>query len=66
MAKYYVCVEASPNNSMMSMMGGGFDLKYYEVEIEPPVNAQRIYDIIKANSEHEPGNVVAWSKIEEL
>ena len=65
MAKYYVSVEESPNTSAMSMFGGGFGLKYFEVEMEPPVNAKTIRDLLVANCEREPGNVVAWSKIED-
>ena len=67
MRKYHVAVEASPSESVMSMMGGGVGIKYYTATIDDgqPVNAETLYNLINANQERKTGPVIAWSKIEE-
>ena len=65
--KYHVAVEASPSESIMSMVGGGFGIKYYTATIDDgqPVNAETLYNLINENQERKTGPVIAWSKIEE-
>ena len=67
MKKYHVAVEASPSESAMSMLGGGFGIKYYTATIDDgqPVNAETLYNLINENQESKTGPVIAWSKIEE-
>ena len=67
MRKYHVAVEASPSESVMSMMGGGFSIKYYTATIGDgqPVNAETLYNLINENQERKTGPVIAWSKIED-
>lgn len=67
MKQYHVAVEASPSESVMSMMGGGFGIKYYTATIDEgqPVNAETFYNLINENQERKTGPVIAWSKIEE-
>ena len=67
MTKYHVAVEASPSESVMSMMGGGFAIKYFTVGMDDgePVNAETLYNVINENQERKTGAVIAWSKIEE-
>jgi len=66
MRKYHVAVEASPSESVMSMMGGGFGIKYYTATIDDgqPVNAETLYNLINENQERKTGPVIAWSRIE--
>ena len=66
MTKYHVAVEASPSESVMSMMGGGFAIKYFTVGMDDgePVNAETLYELINKDQERKTGNVIAWSKIE--
>ena len=67
MSKYHVAVEASPSESIMSMVGGGFGIKYYTVTIDDDfsVNAETLYNLINGNQKRKTGYVIAWSKIEE-
>ena len=67
MIKYHVAVEASPSESIMSMMGGGFGIKYFTVGMDDgePVNAETLYNLINKKLERKTGPVIAWSKIEE-
>ena len=67
MKQYHVAVEASPSESIMSMVGGGFSIKYYTATIDDgqPVNAETLYNLINENQESKTGPVIAWSKIEE-
>ena len=67
MRKYHVAVEASSSESIMSMMGGGFAIKYFTVGMDDgePVNAETLYNLINENQERKTGPVIAWSRIEE-
>ena len=67
MTKYHVAVEASSSESIMSMMGGGFAIKYFTVGMDDgePVNAETLYNLINENQERKTGPVIAWSKITE-
>ena len=67
MRKYHVAVEASSSESIMSMMGGGFAIKYFTVGMDDgePVNAETLYEVINRDREHKTGAVIAWSRIEE-
>ena len=67
MKQYHVAVEASPSESLMSMVGGGFGIKYSTATIDDgqPVNAETLYNLINENQERKTGRVIAWSKIEE-
>ena len=67
MRKYHVAVEASSSESIMSMMGGGFAIKYFIVGMDDgePVNAETLYNLINKKLERKTGPVIAWSKIEE-
>ena len=67
MTKYHVAVEASSSESLMSMMGGGFAIKYFIVGMDDgePVNAETLYNLINKKLERKTGPVIAWSKIEE-
>ena len=66
MTKYHVAVEASPSESVMSMMGGGFAIKYFTVGMDDgePVNAETLYELINKDQERKTGAVIAWSRIE--
>lgn len=65
MKKYHVAVEKYPDTSALSMFGSpfGFSALYFEVTIEPPITAQRLYDAINKDQKHKTGNVIAWSEI---
>ena len=67
MKKYHVAVEQYPDTSIHSMFGSpfGFSALYFEVTIEPPITAQRLYDAINKDRDekHKTGNVIAWSEI---
>ena len=67
MTKYHIAVEASSSESLMSMMGGGFAIKYFIVGMDDgePVNAETLYNLINKKLERKTGPVIAWSKIEE-
>ena len=67
MIKYHVAVEASPSESIMSMVGGGFGIKYFTVGMDDgePVNAETLYELINKDRESKTGAVIAWSRIEE-
>lgn len=66
MKQYHVAVESVPDSSIMSMMGGGFGIKYYTATLEDnqPVNAETLYNLINENQERKTGPVIAWSRIE--
>ena len=66
MKQYHVAVEESSSQSIMSMMGGGFGIKYYTATLEDnqPVNAETLYNLINDNQERKTGPVIAWSRIE--
>ena len=66
MKQYHVAVEESLSQSIMSMMGGGFGIKYYTATLEDnqPVNAETLYNLINENQERKTGHVIAWSRIE--
>lgn len=64
MARYWVCCEAYPSDELMMLNPLGFQVRYFKVSLEPPVNAERIREVIKANTDKEPGQVIAWSKEE--
>ena len=66
MKQYHVAVEESLSQSIMSMMGGGFGIKYYTATLEDnqPVNAETLYNLINENQERKTGPVIAWSRIE--
>ena len=67
MKQYHVAVEESSSQSIMSMVGGGFGIKYYTATLEDnqPVNAETLYNLINKKLERKTGPVIAWSKIEE-
>lgn len=67
MAKYYVACEAHESTVLGFSMSGvlGFELRYFEVELDPPINAKRLHEVINKDQKYKTGNVVSWSKIEE-
>jgi hypothetical protein len=67
MAKYYVSCESVDSSGLGFSMSSilGFSLRYFTVEIDPPINAKRLWEMINKDQKYKTGNVVSWSKIEE-
>lgn len=66
MAKYYVACESTESTSLGFMSSVfGFSLRYFTVDIDPPINAKRLHEVINKDQKYKTGNVVSWSKIEE-
>lgn len=65
MNKYYVVAESFESEGFgMFNPILGFSLSYFEIEMDPPINATRFREMINKDRKHKVGNVVSWSKIE--
>ena len=66
MSKYYVACESTEQDCFgMFNPLVGFSLSYFEIVIDPPINAERLREMINKDRKHKVGHVVSWSKIEE-